>query len=89
MVAPEAGEAHGSAEFPRFGLLLTGDRKSALEMRLRFRSVWLRRYQGDFTSGSKDISLALCFLRRLHGGQRLGNVAPGLVELTQNRISTG
>jgi hypothetical protein len=25
LVAPEAGEAHGSAEFPGFGLLLMGD----------------------------------------------------------------
>jgi hypothetical protein len=34
LVAPEACEAHGGAEFPGLGLLLTGE--SALEIRVPF-----------------------------------------------------
>jgi hypothetical protein len=39
LVAPEACEAHGGAEFPGFRLLLAGDRESALEIGFRFRST--------------------------------------------------
>jgi hypothetical protein len=35
LVAPEACEAHGGAEFLGFGLLLAGDGERALETRLR------------------------------------------------------
>ena len=41
LVAPEAREAHGGAEFPGFGLLLAGDRERALEIRFRFRRIRL------------------------------------------------
>ena len=37
LVAPEACEAHGGAEFPGFRLLLTCNGECALEIRFRFR----------------------------------------------------
>ena len=36
LVAPEAREAHGGAEFPGFGLLLACDCKRTLEIAFRF-----------------------------------------------------
>src|SRR5262249_24105571 len=45
---PEAREACCCAEFPGLGLLLTSDRERVLEVRLRRRSIRLRRHQRDF-----------------------------------------
>ena len=48
LVAPEAREAHGGAEFPGFGLLLAGDGERALEIRFRFRRIRLGRLAARF-----------------------------------------
>ena len=42
LVAPEAREAHGCAEFPRLCLLLTRGRDRTLEMRLHFSEIRTR-----------------------------------------------
>ena len=43
LVAPEACEAHGGAEFPGFGLLLASNCERVLEIGFRFRRIRLRR----------------------------------------------
>src|ERR1700731_974605 len=40
LVAPEACEAHGGAEFPGFCLLLTRDSKCAIKMLFCFFRIW-------------------------------------------------
>ena len=40
LVAPEACEAHGGAEFPGFGLLLASDSKCAIKMLFCFFRIW-------------------------------------------------
>ena len=55
LVTPEAREAHGGAEFPGFGLLLTGDGEGALEVRFCFGGVGLRRQQSDFAGNAIDL----------------------------------
>ena len=57
LVAPEAGEAHGGAEFPGFGLLLACDCECALEIGFCFRGIRLRRNQRDFAGDAMDFSL--------------------------------
>src|ERR1700748_163408 len=56
LVAPEACEARGGAKLPRFGLLLTGDRKSTIKIFLRFSRIWLRRLKRDFASYTMQFS---------------------------------
>jgi hypothetical protein len=56
LVAPEACEAHGGAEFPRFGLLLASDSKGMGEM---FFGLFLFRQPGrkhNFPSDAMDFS---------------------------------
>ena len=43
LVAPEACETHGGAEFPGFCLLLAGNGEGALEVHFRFRRIPVRR----------------------------------------------
>ena len=52
LVAPEACEAHCCAEFPGFGLLLTGDGESVLEMLLRVSTILFWSKRRDFASYS-------------------------------------
>ena len=61
LVAPEACEAHGGAEFPGFGLLLTGDCDCTVEIRFDFRRIRFGRHQCDFTDDTPDLGLAPLF----------------------------
>ena len=83
LVAPEARELHGGAEFPRLGLLLTRDGEGALEIRSAFAS-----------SGSGDLSAVSPATRLISasvhlslvasvGPHRIANVAPGVIELAK------
>jgi hypothetical protein len=56
---PEACEAHGGAEFPRFGLLLARNSEGALEMAFCFALIPLcasKRLRGGTLAGSKPLS---------------------------------
>jgi hypothetical protein len=48
VVAPEAREACGGAEFPGFCLLLACDRERALEIDFRFRRISVKRLERNF-----------------------------------------
>jgi hypothetical protein len=48
-------------------LLLTGNGKNALEVRLRFRGVRLRRFQRDFACHPMDLNLEPFVLGFFHG----------------------
>src|SRR6516164_8691051 len=59
---PEAREACCCAEFPGLCLLLTRNRERVLEVRLRLRSIRLRRHQRDFPGSSVDVGFPPLFL---------------------------
>jgi hypothetical protein len=83
LVAPEACEAHGGAEFPRFGLLLAGDCEGALEVRFRFHVIVLRRHQRDLARNAIDLSLEPPLLGFLGRYARFVDAAPSLIELAK------
>src|SRR5262249_15562123 len=86
LVAPEPGEAHGGAEFPGFGLLLTGDCEGALEVSLSFGCIRIRREQCDFAAASVDLSLPPRFLSCCHRGHCFANTAPSFIKFAEARI---
>ena len=63
LVAPEAREAHGGAEFQGFGLLLAGDGESALEIGFCLRCIRLGRLQRDLPGNAINFGLEPSFLR--------------------------
>ena len=78
--APEAGEAHGGAEFPGFGLLLTCKRERVVKIFFRFRYILVRLFQCYFASDAINLGVPLPFLRcvcRRHG---FANGSPSIVE---------
>ena len=89
LVAPEACEAHGGAEFPGFGLLLAGDYKRALEVRFRFRAMVLRTHQRDFAGNAINLGLEPCFFGGFSCGNGFADAAPSVVELPKVRIGFG
>ena len=55
LVAPEACEAHGGAEFPGLCLLLTSDCECAVKIPFSFRRIGLRRFERDFPGNAMEI----------------------------------
>jgi hypothetical protein len=62
LVAPEACETHCGAKFPGFGLLLTRDCESALEIGFGLRLIPLGRNECDFSCDPPYVGLAPSFL---------------------------
>jgi hypothetical protein len=81
LVAPEACEAHGGAEFPGLGLLFARNGKSALEIFFGFRFIWFGRLQRDFACNAIDFSLRSSFSGGFGRADGFANVAPGVVRL--------
>jgi hypothetical protein len=89
LVAPEAGEAHGGAEFPGLGLLLTGAQEGALEVRFGLRSVSLRRCKRDFAGRAIKLGVPPPFLDCFDRRDCFVDAAPSVVELTKMSVSLG
>jgi hypothetical protein len=88
LIAPEACEAHGGAEFPGFGLLLAGDSESALEASLRFSKIAPWRSKRDFASGAIDLGFTPRFFPRFNCGHCLADATPRFIELAKFRVSS-
>jgi hypothetical protein len=67
LVAPEAREAHGGAEFPGFCLLLTSDSERTLEIRFGPGGKVIGRLESNFARNAIDLSLISPFLCCLDG----------------------
>ena len=65
LITPEPRHAHGGAEFPGFGLLLTCNRERTLEMSFSFRGVRLRRLERYFACNAMNMGLEPRFPRSL------------------------
>jgi hypothetical protein len=87
--APEACEAHGGAEFPGFGLLLTSDCESALEMGFRVRSTRHWFHERDFASHAMDPGLKPRLFGCCHRRHRFANAVPSFIELADFRVGPG
>jgi hypothetical protein len=57
LVAPEASEAHGGAEFPGLCLLLTGNCERVAEKRFGFRGIRLRRLERNLAGDAMNLDL--------------------------------
>ena len=62
LVAPEPRHAYRRAEFPGLCLLLSRNRKRAIEIRFGFCDVAFRRLKRDLASNSIDLGLKASFL---------------------------
>jgi len=89
LIAPEACEAHGGAEFPRFGLLLAGDGEGTSEIRLCLRCITLGQHQRDFAGNAINLGLEPCFFGGFSCGNGFADAAPSVVELPKVRIGFG
>ena len=87
LVAPEACEAHGGAEFPGFGLLLTGDGERALEIALPLSLCPALATSARFRlqcDGPQPRTIFPWLFRSLSIASR--NAAPSVIELAEFRI---
>ena len=61
LIAPEPRHARRRTQFPRLCLLLTSNRKRTLEIRFRFRRIWLRRHEREVAGYSMEVRLEPTF----------------------------
>ena len=61
LITPKARHIHRRAQFPGLCLLLTRNRKRALEISLCFRRIRIGRYQRNFSGNTMDLRFALSF----------------------------
>src|SRR5271169_3683600 len=86
LIAPEPRHAHRGAEFPGFCLLRTGDRKCTLEIRFRFRRIWLRRHEREVAGYSMEVRLEPPFIGCFRQSHRFVDAAPSRIVLSQLRM---
>ena len=82
LVAPEAREAHGGAEFPGFGLLLTSNGEGELEIVFSRQRIGFRLAR-DFPSDAIHVRFPPGFVAIFDCSYRLVNIAPRFVELAE------
>ena len=80
LVAPEACEAHGGAEFPGFCLLLTSDSERALKISFSFLGIRLLRPESDLPGNAINLGLEHPFLCYFHCCQGFIDGSPRVVE---------
>jgi hypothetical protein len=86
LIAPEPRHAHRRAQFPRLSLLGASNRKRTLEIRFRFRRIWLGRQQRDFTSDAIGLGLEPCFFGVFNCVNGFADAAPSVIESAKLRI---
>jgi len=79
LVAPEAREAHGGAEFPGFRLLLARDREGTVEIRFRLLGIRLARLERDFASDTMHLGFPPLILGCFDGHHCFINASPSAV----------
>ena len=65
------------------------DCESALEIRLRFRGIGLRRFERNLSSNAIDIGVEPSFLARFHRRHCCINALPSLIELPEVCVGAG